>query len=74
MDPRGIEPLPRQCECRVMPLYYGPLPVGVPGIEPGLYAPEAHVLPVYYTPIIIFIVSSPSQLKYLFFILMSKKP
>ena len=25
VDPRGIEPLTRQCECRVIPLYYGPI-------------------------------------------------
>src|SRR3989344_3137032 len=25
VDPPGIEPGPRQCECRVMPLYYGPI-------------------------------------------------
>ena len=25
VDPPGIEPGPRQCECRVIPLYYGPL-------------------------------------------------
>lgn len=24
VDPSGIEPEPRQCECRVMPFYYGP--------------------------------------------------
>lgn len=24
VDPRGIEPRPRQCECRVIPFYYGP--------------------------------------------------
>jgi hypothetical protein len=24
VDPGGIGPPPRQCECRVMPLYYGP--------------------------------------------------
>ena len=24
VDPPGIEPGPRQCECRVMPFYYGP--------------------------------------------------
>ena len=24
VDPGGIEPPPQQCECRVIPLYYGP--------------------------------------------------
>src|SRR3989344_5933806 len=54
VDPGRIELPPRQCECRVMPLYYGPLqsPVGVRRIELRLRAPEARVLPVYYTPIL----------------------
>ena len=25
LDPRGIEPLPPQCECGILPLYYGPV-------------------------------------------------
>ncbi len=25
VDPGGIEPPPQQCECRVIPLYYGPV-------------------------------------------------
>ena len=60
VDLGGIGPPPRQCECRVMPLYYRPmrsgascafLLVGAPRIELGPHAPEACILPLYYAPI-----------------------
>lgn len=25
VEPRGVEPLTRQCHCRVIPLHYGPI-------------------------------------------------
>src|SRR3989344_8893938 len=48
---------PRQCECRVIPLYYRPVGriltqnfVGPPGVGPGPYTPHGHVLPTYSGP------------------------
>src|SRR3989344_8501886 len=49
---------PRQCECRVIPLYYRPVGriltqnfVGPPGVGPGPYPPHGHVLPTYSGPL-----------------------
>ena len=53
VDPRGIEPLPPQCECGILPLNYGPgriLYVGLPRLELGLNPPEGLVLPLHYSP------------------------
>ena len=49
VDLPGIEPGPRQCECRALPAELQ-AHVGALGIEPNLHAPEACVLPVYYAP------------------------
>src|SRR3989338_7558274 len=62
VDSPGIGPGPRQCECRVIPLYYEPetrteyttqspaSTFGLPGIEPGLQDPQPCVLPLYDSP------------------------
>jgi hypothetical protein len=51
MEPRGVEPLTRQCHCRVIPLHYGPK---INFINKIYFGPEDFVRRAFYIYLLTF--------------------